>query len=273
MHARRLRRAPGSRLPSTAVDHPVGDHPQHARGHLAGVVRAGPRARERGTSVPSGVYPRSTKNSVTVRSPALGGQPQQRRAGQAEHRQRRVEVADRRHDRRGLRLVVHDGVVERTVRLDVPHAGARDAGTSRRAHRAGRRCRRRARRHPRRRSGGRTRRGRGSRPVPRPTTPRCAAAAHVRRSVVGSPAWKPHATLAEVTTASIASSSPSTQRPKDSPRSEFRSTVTDWPTRRARSSPGTGSAARRAHRCRAAMPGSGTRRGGRGGATPPTARR
>src|SRR6266550_3614188 len=55
------------------------------------------------------------------------------------------------------------------------------------------------------------------------TTPRDAAWAQVRLSVVGSPAWKPQATFALVTTSSIASSSPSRQRPNDSPRSALRS--------------------------------------------------
>ncbi len=45
----------------------------------------------------------------------------------------------------------------------------------------------------------------------------------MRRSVDGSPAWNPQATLADVTRSSIAASSPSVQRPNDSPRSEFRS--------------------------------------------------
>src|SRR5712675_2300068 len=54
-------------------------------------------------------------------------------------------------------------------------------------------------------------------------TPRAAAARHVRASVAASPAWKPHATLALVTTSSIASSSPSRHTPKLSPRSALRS--------------------------------------------------
>src|SRR3954454_14063101 len=56
------------------------------------------------------------------------------------------------------------------------------------------------------------------------TTPAAAASAQVCRNVDGSPAWKPQATLAEVTMPSIAASSPRVQRPNDSPRSEFRST-------------------------------------------------
>src|SRR4051794_31045271 len=55
------------------------------------------------------------------------------------------------------------------------------------------------------------------------TTPRATAWAQVRRSVVGSPAWNPQATFALVTSCSIAASSPSTQVPKDSPRSALRS--------------------------------------------------
>src|SRR4051812_19765356 len=43
--------------------------------------------------------------------------------------------------------------------------------------------------------------------------------------VVGSPAWKPHATLALVTIPSSAASSPSRQTPKPSPRAAVRSTV------------------------------------------------
>ena len=49
------------------------------------------------------------------------------------------------------------------------------------------------------------------------------ASVHTARSVDGSPAWNPHATLALVTTSSIAASSPSFQTPNDSPRSLFRS--------------------------------------------------
>src|SRR5215472_5558721 len=54
-------------------------------------------------------------------------------------------------------------------------------------------------------------------------TPRATAPAQARRIVSGSPAWKPQAMLALVTTASRASSSPSRQAPKLSPRSAFRS--------------------------------------------------
>src|SRR4051812_14573758 len=43
--------------------------------------------------------------------------------------------------------------------------------------------------------------------------------------VAGSPAWKPQATLALVTVAITAASSPSSQRPKPSPTSELRSTT------------------------------------------------
>src|SRR3569833_160970 len=57
-------------------------------------------------------------------------------------------------------------------------------------------------------------------------TPRAAAARQVRANVAASPAWNPHATLALVTTSSIASSSPSRHTPKLSPRSALRSTVT-----------------------------------------------
>ena len=44
-------------------------------------------------------------------------------------------------------------------------------------------------------------------------TPLAAAAAHVARSVDGSPAWNPQATLALDTTRSIAASSPILQTP------------------------------------------------------------
>src|SRR5436190_22783831 len=54
-------------------------------------------------------------------------------------------------------------------------------------------------------------------------TPRATAEAHTRRIVDGSPAWKPHATFALVNTESSASSSPSRQTPKPSPRSALRS--------------------------------------------------
>src|SRR5262245_588042 len=55
-------------------------------------------------------------------------------------------------------------------------------------------------------------------------TPCRAAVAHTRRMIVGSPAWNPHATFALVTKSSRASSSPSRQTPKPSPRSALRST-------------------------------------------------
>lgn len=54
-------------------------------------------------------------------------------------------------------------------------------------------------------------------------TPRSAASSQTRRMMDGSPAWKPQATLALVTTDSRASSSVSVQRPKPSPRSALRS--------------------------------------------------
>src|SRR5687768_14581868 len=57
------------------------------------------------------------------------------------------------------------------------------------------------------------------------TTPRSAAAATVRSMVRGSPAWKPQATLALVTTSSRARSSPRLQTPYPSPRSLLRSTL------------------------------------------------
>src|SRR3954464_11801690 len=61
------------------------------------------------------------------------------------------------------------------------------------------------------------------------TTPRRTASAHPRRMIVGSPAWNPQATLALVTSPSIASSSPSRQIPSPSPRSLFRSSTTSRP--------------------------------------------
>src|SRR3954471_6949247 len=54
-------------------------------------------------------------------------------------------------------------------------------------------------------------------------TPAATAVVQTRRIVDGSPAWKPQATFALVTTPSSASSSPSRQTPKPSPRSAFRS--------------------------------------------------
>src|SRR3954447_3711690 len=58
-------------------------------------------------------------------------------------------------------------------------------------------------------------------------TPASAARSHTRPMVDGSPAWKPQATFALVTMPSSASSSPSRQTPKPSPRSAFRSIVRD----------------------------------------------
>src|SRR5215213_396518 len=68
-------------------------------------------------------------------------------------------------------------------------------------------------------------------------TPLWTAALHTRRSVDGSPAWKPHATLALETSSSIASSSPSRHTPKDSPRSLLRSIDTTG-RERTRNRPG-----------------------------------
>src|SRR3954469_1927213 len=56
-------------------------------------------------------------------------------------------------------------------------------------------------------------------------TPTATARVHTRRMVEGSPAWKPQATFALVTTSSRASSSPSRHTPNPSPRSALRSTV------------------------------------------------
>src|SRR5688572_14205667 len=54
-------------------------------------------------------------------------------------------------------------------------------------------------------------------------TPASRASRTVSRITTGSPAWKPQATLAEVMLFISSASLPSVQRPKDSPRSEFRS--------------------------------------------------
>jgi|SRR6516165_291679 len=54
-------------------------------------------------------------------------------------------------------------------------------------------------------------------------TPRSAADRHTRNSPAGSPGGKPHATLALVTIASMASSSARRQTPKPSPKSALRS--------------------------------------------------
>jgi hypothetical protein len=54
-------------------------------------------------------------------------------------------------------------------------------------------------------------------------TPAAAASRQVRAMVLGSPAWKPQATLALVTWRKTAASSPMVQLPKDSPTSLFRS--------------------------------------------------
>src|SRR3954454_9777902 len=56
-------------------------------------------------------------------------------------------------------------------------------------------------------------------------TPPPTAAAQTRRIVDGSPAWNPQATFALVITPSSASSSPSVQTPKPSPRSALTSMV------------------------------------------------
>src|SRR5690348_2313785 len=56
-------------------------------------------------------------------------------------------------------------------------------------------------------------------------TPAAAALRHTDSRPVGSPAWKPQATLALVTRRSIAASSPRVHRPNDSPRSALRSMV------------------------------------------------
>ena len=73
-----------------------------------------------------------------------------RRAGQPQHRQGRVVRPDGLDDGGGLLLVVDDPVVERAVRLHVPHPAARSPAPCRRARRAGRAPRRSARRGRRR---------------------------------------------------------------------------------------------------------------------------
>src|SRR4051812_44600924 len=60
-------------------------------------------------------------------------------------------------------------------------------------------------------------------------TPLATARSQVSSRVRGSPAWKPQATLALLTTSSMASSSPSCQVPKPSPRSLLRSMVSLLP--------------------------------------------
>src|SRR3954470_5260970 len=87
-------------------------------------------------------------------------------------------------------------------------------------------------------------------------TPPATAPAHTRRIVDGSPAWKPQATFALVTTPSSASSSPSFQTPNPSPRSALRSIVRPadgvtgavWHRVRAPLSPWVSPTASRPHR-------------------------
>ena len=54
-------------------------------------------------------------------------------------------------------------------------------------------------------------------------TPCASARRTVRRMMAGSPAWKPHAMLAEVTTRITSSSRPIFQAPKLSPMSQLKS--------------------------------------------------
>src|SRR5215204_4515409 len=72
---------------------------------------------------------------------------------------------------------------------------------------------------------------RSGRPGWAPTaTPAARARRTVARITPGSPAWYPQATFAEVIAFISSVSLPSVQRPNDSPRSELRSMVVNWPT-------------------------------------------
>jgi len=113
--------------PVHGEDGPLGDHPhgprrdqrrigQHRAGRRAGNQRAGSGVAAVGERLRDGA------------EPVRGGDRQQRRAGQAEHRQRRVDGQHRVHDRAGLRLVRHRRVVQRAVRLDIADGGAAGGG-------------------------------------------------------------------------------------------------------------------------------------------------
>src|SRR5215204_5848214 len=72
---------------------------------------------------------------------------------------------------------------------------------------------------------------RSGRPGWAPTaTPAARARRTVARITPGSPAWYPQATFAEVIAFISSVSLPRVQRPNDSPRSELRSMVVNWPT-------------------------------------------
>ncbi len=125
VHADRPRRQQVERAALDVGDRLAGGH-RDAAARRSRRRRAAPRrAAGARPASPSGVYARSANASWTVVSPASLGQPQPRRAGQAEHRQGAVVVDDRRDDGGRLLLVVHDRVVERAVRLHVAHPRAR----------------------------------------------------------------------------------------------------------------------------------------------------
>ena len=159
--------------------------------------------------------------------PGVAGRVQEHRPGQADHGQGRVVLPERGEHGPGVPppagVVGGDGVVERAVRLDVADLGPErpaDAGEGAELVDARRRS---ARPRRRRRSGARSRRGRGRPRGPRSRRRAASAVRTVRVIVAGSPAWNPQATFALVTVAMTASSSPSSQRPKPSPTSAFRS--------------------------------------------------
>ena len=166
-----------------------------ARGRAAprparGATRARPSACRRGRR-----RPRRRRAGPAARARSRIGAP-----GRPMQHQRRVDRADRRRSpRRPAPASCGDGVVERAVRLDVAHARAGGAGEPlQRAdlvdHVGGQ-----LGRAPRPSAAGRSRRGRDRRRGPRPPRPAPRPRAAWRRIVSGSPAWKPQATLAELT--------------------------------------------------------------------------
>ena len=118
------RRGRRTSVPSTAVTTPSSTMRTTRAATSAGSWSNAPSC-DRGTSAPSGVYPRSTKNSGTARSPAASAAASNREPGRPSTGNVASYARTASDHRSGLLLVVDRRVVQRAVRLHVPHARAR----------------------------------------------------------------------------------------------------------------------------------------------------
>jgi hypothetical protein len=196
----------------------------HSRDHRLSIVQHGSRLRSR-HEMPIGCVRPVGEHFLGLFQPNALGFGEKLRSRRAKDDERRVVLGSRPHNSARRNAVIPAGVVERAVRLDVRPPRCRPPGRTRRGHRAGR-----AQCPSTLRAGspwpvGRSRGDPDTRPAHRCAPRRGPPARQVRRIVLGSPAWKPQATFADVTIDSSDSSSPSDQTPYPSPRSALRSTA------------------------------------------------